>query len=348
MQSLGSRNFKKQRLKSVITMKNMHKILGMILAILISNLSLLSMAYAAYPEKPIRLIVPFPPGGSTDIFSRMLGEKLTQIWKQPVIIENKAGASGQIAVSDFLKAPADGYTVFIGHIGTLAVNPSLFKNLSYDPNKDFAPISRIATVPNVFVINPSQPFKNIQELITYAQNNPGKLTYSSGGSGGAAHIAMEYFKSVTRTDILHIPYKGTAPAVMDLLGGQVSMTMTGAPPLMQHIIAKKVVPLGVSSLKRIDVLPQIPTLAESGVPELKGFDATQWYGVVVKAGTPKEIIDKLNQGTRMAFDTMEAKERLRNEGAIVQVDTPEEFRAFIKAETLRWGKVVRAANITPN
>ena len=236
----------------------------------------------------------------------------------------------------------------MGHIGTLAVNPSLFEKLPYDPNKDFAPISLIAIVPNILVINPNQPFKTLPELIAYAHNNPGKLTYSSGGSGGAAHIAMEYFKLLTKTDILHIPYKGTVPAVMDLLGGQVSMTMTGAPPLMQHILAKKLIPLGVSSTKRIDALPQVPTLAESGIAELKGFDATQWYGLVVKAGTPRDIVDKLNQGARVAFDTMEAKERLRSEGAIVQVDTPEEFKAFIKLETQRWAKVVKAANIKPN
>ena len=307
-----------------------------------------SFAQSSYPQKPIRLIVPFPPGGSTDIFSRMLGEKLTAIWKQPVIIDNRAGASGQIAINELLKSPADGYTVFMGHIGTLAVNPSLFEKLPYDPNKDFAPISLIAIVPNILVINPNQPFKTLPELIAYAHNNPGKLTYSSGGSGGAAHIAMEYFKLLTKTDILHIPYKGTVPAVMDLLGGQVSMTMTGAPPLMQHILAKKLIPLGVSSTKRIDALPQVPTLAESGIAELKGFDATQWYGLVVKAGTPRDIVDKLNQGARVAFDTMEAKERLRSEGAIVQVDTPEEFKAFIKLETLRWAKVVKAANIKPN
>ena len=278
----------------------------------------------------------------------MLGEKLTAIWKQPVIIDNRAGASGQIAINELLKSPADGYTVFMGHIGTLAVNPSLFEKLPYDPNKDFSPISLIAIVPNILVINPNQPFKTLPELIAYAHNNPGKLTYSSGGSGGAAHIAMEYFKLVTKTDILHIPYKGTVPAVMDLLGGQVSMTMTGAPPLMQHILAKKLIPLGVSSIKRIDALPQVPTLAESGIAELKGFDATQWYGLVVKAGTSRDIIDKLNQGARVAFDTIEAKERLRSEGAIVQVDTPEEFKAFIKSETQRWAKVVKAANIKPN
>jgi tripartite-type tricarboxylate transporter receptor subunit TctC len=337
-----------KNIKKDVSMQVFLRWIAVVSGILCITLSTGAMAQPSYPEKPIRLIVPFPPGGSTDIFSRMLGEKLTQIWKQPVIIENKAGASGQIAINELLKSPADGYTIFMGHIGTLAVNPSLFKNLSYSPMKDLAPISRIAIVPNIFVINPNQPFKNIQELISYAHQNPGKLTYSSGGSGGAAHIAMEYFKLVTKTDILHIPYKGTAPAVMDLLGGQVSMTMTGAPPLMQHILAKKVIPFGVSSTKRIDVLPQLPTLAESGVPELKGFDATQWYGVVVKTGTSKEIIDKLNQGTRMAFDTLEAKERLRNEGAIVQVDSPEEFRAFIQAETIRWGKLVRSANIVVN
>ncbi len=307
-----------------------------------------AIAQEVYPSKPIRLIVPFPPGGSTDIFARMLGDKLSQSWKQPIIVENKPGASGQIAVDALLKAPADGYTIFMGHIGTLAVNPSLFKTLSYSPQKDLIPVSRIAMVPNVLVVNPSLPFKTTAELVSYAKKNPGKLNYSSGGNGGAAHIAMEYFKMAAGVDILHIPYKGTVPSVTDLLGGQVNMTMTGAPPLMQHIQVNKLRALGVSSSKRIEALSSIPTIAESGVAGLNGFDATQWYGLVVKTGTSKEIVNKLNLGVKETFDNTAARERLKGEGAIVQTDTPEEFAKFIQSETVRWAKVIKTANVKPD
>lgn len=305
-------------------------------------------AQEVYPNKPIKLIVPFPPGGSTDIFARMLGDKLSQSWKQAIIVENKPGASGQIAIDALLKAPSDGYTVFMGHIGTLSVNPSLFEALNYNPQKDLMPVSRIATVPNILVINPSLPFKTTAELVSYAKKNPGKLNYSSGGNGGAAHIAMEYFKMAAGVDILHIPYKGTVPSVTDLLGGQVNMTMTGAPPLMQHIQVNKLRALGVSSTKRIDALPGIPSIAESGVPGLNGFDATQWYGLVVKSGTSKEIVAKLNAGVKETFDNPAARERLKGEGAIVQTDTPEEFAKFIQSETVRWARVIKTANVKPN
>jgi tripartite-type tricarboxylate transporter receptor subunit TctC len=307
-----------------------------------------AIAQEVYPSKPIRLIVPFPPGGSTDIFARMLGDKLSQSWKQPIIVENKPGASGQIAVDALLKAPADGYTIFMGHIGTLAVNPSLFETLNYNPQKDLMPVSRIATVPNILVVNPSLPFKSIAELVSYAKKNPGKLNYSSGGNGGAAHIAMEYFKMAAGVDIMHIPYKGTVPSVTDLLGGQVNMTMTGAPPLMQHIQVNKLRALGVSSTKRIDALPSLPAIAESGVTGLNGFDATQWYGLVVKTGTSRDIITKLNAGVKETFENSAARERLKGEGAIVQTDTPEEFAKFIQSETVRWARVIKTANVKPN
>lgn len=318
------------------------------LAVLVGFSFSSAIAQEVYPNKPIRLIVPFPPGGSTDIFARMLGDKLTQSWKQPIIVENKPGASGQIAIDSLLKAPSDGYTVFMGHIGTLSVNPSLFETLNYNPQKDLMPVSRIATVPNILVINPSLPFKTTAELVAYAKKNPGKLNYSSGGNGGAAHIAMEYFKMAAGVDIMHIPYKGTVPSVTDLLGGQVNMTMTGAPPLMQHIQVNKLRALGVSSTKRIDALPSVPAIAESGVAGLNGFDATQWYGLVVKAGTSKDIIAKLNAGVKETFENPAARERLKGEGAIVQTDTPEEFAKFIQSETVRWARVIKTANVKPN
>lgn len=303
---------------------------------------------AKYPDKPIKLLVPFPPGGSTDIFARMLGNHLTSMWGQPVVIENKPGASGQIAMDQLLKSPADGYTIYLGNIGSLAVNVLLFKNLSYDPRKDIDPISQIAVVPNVLVIQPKSPFKSIPELIQFAKQNPGKLTYSSGGNGSAAHIAMEYFKLLTKTDITHIPYKGTSPALTDVIGGQVDMIMTGAPPLIPFIKANKVLPLGVSTNKRIEAINTIPTIAESGVPELKKFDISQWYGLVVKAGTSKEIINKLNEAVYSTFQNAQANQQVKNEGAIVKLSSPEEFRIFIASEIERWTKVIKSAGIKPD
>lgn len=313
-----------------------------------SFLSQVVDAQINYPEKGIKLLVPFPPGGSTDIFARMLGNHLTQLWGQPVIIENKPGASGQIAMEQLMKAPADGHTIFLGNVGSLAVNVALFKNLSYDPRKDIEPISQITVVPNILVLQPKSQLKTIPALIQYAKEHPGKLTYASGGNGSAAHMAMEYFKLVTGTTILHVPYKGTVPALTDVIGGQVDMIMTGAPPLIPFIKANKVLPLGVSTLTRIDSVPMIPTIAESGVPELKKFDVSQWYGLVVKAGTPKEIINKLNVGVYSTFSSEQAKRQINNEGAIVKLSSPEEFRIFIGAEIDRWSKVIKAAGIKPD
>lgn len=307
-----------------------------------------AIAQTNYPEKPIKLLVPFPPGGSTDIFARMLGNHLTAKWGQPVIVENKPGASGQIAMDQLLKAPADGYTIYLGNIGSLAVNVSLFKNLSYDPRKDIEPISQIAIVPNILAINPNLPFKDISGLIQYAKSRPGKLTYSSGGNGSAAHIAMEYFKLLTGADITHIPYKGTSPALTDVIGGQVDMIMTGAPPLIPFIKANKVVALGISTSKRIDVMPMVAPIAESGIPELKKFDISQWYGLVVKKGTTGDIINKLNAGVRSTFANDQAMQAIKNEGAFVKVSSPDEFRVFIASEIDRWAKVTKSAGIKPD
>jgi hypothetical protein len=305
------------------------------------------VSHAAYPDKPIKLIVPFPPGGSTDIFARMLANQLTIQYKQPVIIENKPGASGQIAMDVLLSSPADGYTIYLGNIGSLAVNVSLYKNLNYDPRRDLAPISLIATVPNVLVVHPKSGVKTITELIAFAKQNPNQLTYSSGGNGSAAHTAMEYFKLQTGIHAVHIPYKGTSPAVTDVIGGQVDMIMSGVPPLLPFIQSGKVTALGVSTLKRIDALPQIPAIAETSLPSLKSFDVTQWYGLVVKSGTPKEIIQMLNLGVQHTFNNEVAIEQMKNAGAIVRVSTPAEFATFIRLEIDRWAKVVKAADIQP-
>jgi tripartite-type tricarboxylate transporter receptor subunit TctC len=302
-------------------------------------------AAQAYPARPIRLVVPFPPGGSTDILARALGQKLSEAWGQQVIVDNRPGAGGSIGAEAVAKAPHDGYTLLMAHIGTLAVNPALYPKLGYDAAKDFAPVSLVAIVPNVLVVHPSVPVKNVTELIEYARKNPGKLNYSSGGNGSAAHLAMEYFKLQTKTDIVHVPYKGTVPAVTDLIAGQVSLTMTGAPAVMPHAQSGKLRALGVSSAARLDAFPQVPTIAESGVP---GFEATQWYGVVAPAGTPADIVAKLNAAIVQIMGSKEMKERLNTEGAIASVNSPEAFAAFIESERKRWGAVVKAAGMRPD
>lgn len=332
-----------------MNMRNKNLIVLFVLTVLNAlPFSASGLAQLNYPERPIKLLVPFPPGGSTDIFARMIGNHLGKLWGQPVIIENKPGASGQIAMEQLLKSPADGYTIYLGNIGSLAVNVALFKNLAYDPRKDVDPVTQIATVPNILVLKPKSSFKSVNELIQYAKQNPGKLTYSSGGNGSAAHTAMEYFKLLTHTDIVHIPYKGTSPALTDVIGGQVDMIMTGAPPLIPFIKAGKVIPVGVSTAKRIDAVPTIPALAETGVPELKRFDFSQWYGLVVRAGTSKDIINKLNSGIRSTFASEQANEQVKNEGAILKLSSPEEFKVFIGSEIDRWGKVIKSAGIQPD
>ncbi len=262
-----------------------------------------------------------------------------------MIIDNRGGAGGSIGADAAAKSPPDGYTLLMGHIGTLAVNPAIYPNLPYDPQKSFAPVTMVATVANVLVAHPSQPFNSVAELVAYAKANPGKLSYGSGGNGSAAHIAFELFKQQTQTDIVHIPYKGTAPSITDVIGGQIAMTMTGAPPLLQFVKAGKLKALGVSSANRIEALPNVPTIAEAGV---KDFEATQWYGIVAPAGTPREIVLLLNREIHAILKTPEMRARLESEGAIAAPSTPEEFSQHIKTEAARWGVVVKSAGIKAN
>ena len=296
----------------------------------------------AYPQKPIRLIVPFTPGGSTDILARSIGQELTKAWGQSVIIENIAGAGGSIGADKVAKAPADGYTLLMGHIGTLAVNPSLYPKLPYNPVKDFSPVAWVARVPNVLVVNPNVPAKNVQELVALAKSKPGQLSYGSGGNGSAANLATEYFKMQTETAILHIPYRGTAPAVTDLMGGQIQMLFTGAPAVMGQVKNGQLRALAVSSPKRLDALPDLPTVAEAGY---KNFEADQWYGVVAPAGTPREIVLKLNQQINASLNSVELKKRLTTEGAVATPETPEVFGKLIAQEIERWRPVISSGRV---
>ncbi|MEY2948510.1 MAG: hypothetical protein RL084_1907 [Pseudomonadota bacterium] len=309
---------------------------------LTASLSTAQTAAQNYPQKPIRMIVPFTPGGSTDILARSIGQELSKAWGQSVIIENIAGAGGSIGADKAAKSPADGYTLLMGHIGTLAVNPSLYPKLPYNPVKDFVPVAWVARVPNVLVVNPNVPAKSVQELVALAKSKPGQLSYGSGGNGSAANLATEYFKMQTETAILHIPYRGTAPAVTDLMGGQIQMLFTGAPAVMGQVKNGQLRALAVSSPKRLDALPDLPTVAEAGY---KNFEADQWYGVVAPAGTPRDIVLKLNQQINVALNSAELKKRLTTEGAVATPETPEAFGKLIAQEIERWRPVITSGRV---
>jgi tripartite-type tricarboxylate transporter receptor subunit TctC len=304
----------------------------------------LARAAAEWPARPVRLIVPFPPGGSTDILGRAIAQKLQEALGQPFVVENKPGAGGSIGATEAARAVPDGYTLLMGHIGTLAINPSLYRNLAYDPLTSFTPVALVARVPNVLVVNPAVPARTVQELVALARAKPGSLRYASGGNGSAAHIAMEYFKLRTQTDIGHIPYRGTAPAVTDVMGGQVELIMTGVPAVLQQVKAGRLRALAVSSLKPVDSLPDLPTIAASGVPD---FEAIQWYGVVAPARTPAPIVARLNAEINRALATPALKARLDTEGADAAPTTPEAFGTLIAREIARWKPVVEQSHMQP-
>ena len=295
-----------------------------------------------YPLRPIRLVVPFTPGGSSDILSRAIGQRLSEAWGQPVVIENVPGAAGAIGAEKVSKAVPDGYSLLMGHIGTLAVNPSLYPNLPYDPIKNFAPVALVARVPNVLVVHPSVPAKSVKELVALAKAKPGQLNYGSGGNGSAANLATEYFKLQTGTSMVHIPYRGTAPAITDLLAGQTQLVFSGAPAVMAQVKAGQLRALAVSSPKRLDALPDLPTVAESGY---KDFEADQWYGIVAPAGSPPDIVNKLNAQINIALASAELKTRLNNEGAIATPDSPAGFGKLIAREIARWKPVIQSGRV---
>ncbi len=301
-----------------------------------------AFAQSAYPSQNVTLVVPFTPGGSTDILARLLGQKLSEALGKAFVIENRAGAGGAVASTAVSRATPDGHTLIMGHIGTLGVNPSLYPNLGYDPVKSFAHLTMLASVHNVLVVHPSLPVKSVAELVAYAKANPGKLNYCSGGNGSAAHIAMAAFMVATGTQMTHVPYRGTAPAVQDLLANVVQLTMTGAPAVLPHVEAGTLRALGVSSPKRVAAMKDIPTIAEQGYP---GFEADQWYGILAPSGTPQPIVDRLNAEIRKAMTDKEIVAALARDGADVWVTSPDEFRDFIAKEIPRWAEVVKAAKI---
>ena len=315
-------------------------------AVLLAALgSFTGSAALAQSARPLRLIVPFPPGGSTDILARAIGAKLGAALGQTVLIDNKPGAGGSLGATEAARAEADGNTLLMGHVGTLAVNPALYPKLPYDPLKSFVPVGWIARVPNILVVNAGSPIKTLAELIARARAQPGRMTYSSGGNGSAVQITFEYLKLKAKFFMLHIPYRGTAPSVTDLIGGQVDATFTGAPAVLPHVRTGRLRALAVSSARRLPSLPDVPTVAESGYP---GFDADQWYGIVAPAGTPEATVARLNAEINKALQQPAVVQQMAAEGAIPTPGSPKAFGDLIAREIPRWTEVVKAGNVKPD
>lgn len=292
----------------------------------------------AYPTKPVTIIVPFAAGGTTDILARIIGQALTAELGQSVVVDNRAGAGGNIGGQAAAKATPDGHTLFMGTVGTHAINASLYKKMPFDPVKDFAPLTRVANVPNLLVANPAQPYKSVKDLIAYAKANPGKVNFGSAGNGSSIHLSGELFKSLAKVDMQHVPYKGSAPAVTDLLGNQIGIMFDNMPSAIQHVRSGKLVPLAVTTAKRSPELPNVPTIAEAGVP---GYEATSWFGMFAPAGTPAPVLAKLNAAIVKVLAQPDVKKKINEQGAEVYSETPEQFAAFIQAESVKWGKVVK-------
>lgn len=296
-----------------------------------------------YPNKPIKIISPFATGGIADTFSRVVGQGLSESLGQPVVVENKTGGGGNIGADFVAKAPADGYTLVMGNIGSHAVNPYLMKNMPYDPLKDFEPVAYVLDAEGLLVVNSTIPVKNVTELIAYVKARPGQVSYGSGGMGTTSHLAGELFKSLAKVDMTHIPYKGNAPAITDLIGGQTQVMFATMPTVLPYVKTDKLKALAVIGSSRASSLPDVPTVAET----LPGFDVSNWIGIFAPAGTPKPIISKLNAEIIKIMQQPAVQKRLETEGAKFKPMTPEAFGAFQKNEALKWAKTIKDSGIKP-
>lgn len=299
-----------------------------------------SQDIARYPERPVRLLVGFAPGGGTDTTARVIAQRLAATFGQPVVIDNRPGAAGNIAASIVAKSTADGYTLLMGTIAALAINPTLYGNLPFDPVRDFAPITQTVNSTNVLVVHPDVSANNVKELIALAKASPGKISYGSSGIGGAGHLAGELFATLGGVTMVHVPYKGGGPVMVDLLAGQIHAVFATAATAIPHIRSGKIKPLGVTTLNRAGMLPEVPTIAEQG---LKGFDANNWYGLLAPAGTPTPIIEKLNTEVVKILRMPDIKQYLFNQGLDPAPTTPAEFAAYVKSEIAKWARIVRNA-----
>ncbi|HET8586015.1 MAG TPA: tripartite tricarboxylate transporter substrate binding protein [Casimicrobiaceae bacterium] len=321
----------------------MKSVMRTLLAVLTATVSIVAtgpVLAADYPTKPIRIVVPFPPGGTTDILARAVAQKLSETWNQQVIVDNRPGAGGNIGADLVAKAAPDGYTLVMGTVGTHAINPNLYRKMPYDHVKDFAPVILVAGVPNVLVVNPSLPVHTVHELIDYAKANPGKLNFASSGNGTSIHLSGELFKTMAGVQMTHVPYKGSAPALADLMGGQVQLMFDNLPSSLGLIKGGKLRAVAVTSTTRAAALPDVPTIAESGLP---GFEASSWFGLLAPAGTPHDVVAKINGVVAAWLATPEAKDKLLAQGAIAAGGSPEAFAKHIDNETSKWAKVVKAS-----
>lgn len=319
-------------------MRTVRRLAAWLLAPLLA--AALTCAQAAeYPSKPIRLVVPFPAGGTTDVLGRLLAQQLTTRLGQQIIVDNRPGAAGGIGADVVAKSAGDGYTLLLGAVSTHSINPSLYARLSYDAVKDFVPISLVGTLPNVLVVNPGVPAKSVQELVALAKAKPpGTLNFASGGNGTTHHLAGELFKHMAGVDMTHVPYKGNAPAITDVIGGQVTMMFDNINNSLPHIKANKLRPLAVTGATRSPVLPNVPTLAEQG---FAGYNITSWFGLFAPAGTPQPVVAKLNAAVMAAMHDKQVRELLASEGIEAQGNTPDQFRTFLQSESTRWAKIVK-------
>lgn len=304
-------------------------------------LSMAGIAHAQYPMRPVRLVVPFPPGGGTDIVARTLAQKLTEIFGQPVVVDNRAGANGIIGTDQVAKARPDGHTVLIT-IASHAINPTLYAKLPYDTNADLAPVSLLAEYPFVITVHPSVPVKSVRELIAFAKSHPNQLSYASSGNGSGPHLGMELFKTMARIEMVHVPYKGAGAAAVDLISGQVQVFLNNFLAGMPMIKAGKLRALAVTSMKRSAVMPELPTVAEDAVP---GFSVTGWYGMLVPAGTPAAVVNVLNEAVMKALRAKDVNDRLSGEAAVPVGSTPEQFARHVETEIGKWASVIRQAGV---
>ena len=304
-----------------------------------------SRAQPAWPRQSIRFVVPFAPGGTSEIVARTVAAELTKQLGQTVYVDNKGGGAGLPAMVDVSKATPDGHTIILGHVGSLAVNPVIFPNQPFDVNKDFVPVTLLATVPNLFVVHPDVPAKDFKEFVAYVKKNPGKLNYGSAGNASAGHLAMEYLKLVTGMFITHIPYRGTGPQLTDLLAGRTQASNAGLPSLLAHIKSGKLRAIAVGTPQRLPALPDVPTVAEMG---FKDFETSQWYGILAPAGTPRDVVKKLQEESLKALKSNAVTERFASDSAIGGGGPPEEFAAFIARQQKIWADIVKRAGIKPD
>jgi tripartite-type tricarboxylate transporter receptor subunit TctC len=301
-------------------------------------------AQANYPNRPIQLVVTVPPGGAADIVARVIGGKLSDALGQPVLIVNRAGAGGTTAAAQVAKSEPDGYTLLLNTIATHGIGPHIYANLQYDPVKDFSPVILVVKLPLIMAVNAELPARTVNDVIALAKAKPGELSFSSSGSGGAPHLAGELFKSLTGTDLLHVPYRGSGPAVIDLIAGRIAMMFDATPSLLPNITAGKLRPLAAASPQRHRLLPDIPTFAELGYP---GMDIALWYGIAAPGGTPAPIVQRLNAELAKIVDMPDVRKTLSEQGADLQGGSTEDFAAFMRNESARWGAVVKRAGIKP-